>query len=101
VTLGVCAALTGATPAQRSVPDCIDVWAEARSRAYGYDHVVHLASRCDAAAVCDVATNVNPVSEHVTVLPRQAVEVLTFRGSPSREFTPRVDCRLLTERALR
>lgn len=97
MTWPVFMALMAAAPAQRSVPQCVDVWGEARYRAYGYYHIVHVNNRCDATAVCDVATNVNPVPERVTLLAKQAVEVLTFQGSPSREFTPRVECRLLNE----
>lgn len=76
------------------MPDCIQVWGEARSRNAGYDHIVHINNRCDDSAVCDVATDVNPVPIRVTVPPNQEVEVLTFRGSPAREFIPKVDCRL-------
>lgn len=75
-------------------PDCIQVWGEARYRNMGYDHIVHINNRCPDSAVCDVATDANPVAIRVTVPPNQEVEVLTFRGSPSREFMPKVECRL-------
>lgn len=74
-------------------PACIDVWPEARYRNYGYDHIVHLLSRCEAEALCSVATDVNPDPVEVPVAAGAEIEVLTFRGSPAREFTPRVSCR--------
>jgi hypothetical protein len=72
--------------------DCVDVWGEARYRNYGYDHVVHLRSRCPTPAECAVSTNVNPERIRTVVPPGQHVEVLTFRGSPAREFIPRAEC---------
>ena len=77
-------------------PDCIDVWGEVRYGSYGYDHVVHIRNRCEAVAECDVSSNVNPTPSRVTVAPKAEAEVLTFRGSPAREFSPRADCRLLS-----
>jgi hypothetical protein len=97
VVFVIAGATVAAAPAQRGYPDCIDVWGEARYRNYGYDHIVHVENRCTAIAICDVATNVNPSPERTTVAPRQAVEVLTFRGSPSREFVPRVECSLTSD----
>jgi hypothetical protein len=43
--------------------------------------------------VCDISTNVNPTAQHVQVEPATEVEVLTFKGSPAREFTVHADCR--------
>lgn len=91
--IALCSAAAGAAPAAPG-PDCIEVWGEARYRNMGYDHIVHVNNRCSDSAVCDVATDVNPVAIRVTVPSRQEVEVLTFRGSPAREFIPRVECRL-------
>ncbi|HVU02901.1 MAG TPA: hypothetical protein VHE30_14175 [Polyangiaceae bacterium] len=87
-------AALAAPSGKTSFPECLTVWGEARYRNYGYDHIVHLDNRCDSAAVCEVSTNVNPVPERAVVPPKQAVEVLTFRGSPSRDFVPKADCRL-------
>jgi hypothetical protein len=78
---------------QRSL-GCIDAWGEARYANYGYDHIVHLRSRCHVRAVCDVATNVNPQPTRVSVPAGREVEVLTYRGSPVREFSPKVSCAL-------
>jgi hypothetical protein len=72
---------------------CVEFWPEARYRNYGYDHLVHLWNRCSVRATCDVASDVNPTPTRVELRPREAIEVLTFRGSPAREFTPKVQCR--------
>jgi len=74
---------------------CVDFWPEARFRNYAYDHLVHLLSRCDVRALCAVSSDVNPRPVDVAVLPNEHVEVLTFRGSPAREFSPRVKCRFV------
>jgi hypothetical protein len=72
---------------------CVEFQAEARFRNNGYDHIVHLRSRCDKHTYCSVATDVNPTPVNVEVPPRQQLSVLTFRGSPAREFTPKLTCR--------
>jgi hypothetical protein len=74
---------------------CVSSWGEARYRNAGYDHIVHLQNRCEKTVLCRVTTNVNPDPVEGTVAPREEREVLTFRGSPAREFVPKVDCRLL------
>lgn len=75
-----------------AAPTCIRWWAEARFRNYGYDHWVHVHSGCNVDAVCAVSTNVRREPIEVRVAPGRTVEVLTFRGSPAREFAARVDC---------
>jgi hypothetical protein len=77
------------------VKACIQSWPEARYRALGYNHIVHVQNRCDARAECAVSTNVNPQPEQVVVPGHQEVEVTTFLGSPAREFTPKVECRMV------
>jgi hypothetical protein len=74
---------------------CVASWGEARYRNAGYDHIVHIQNRCEKTVLCRVTTNVNPDPVEGTVAPREEREVLTFRGSPAREFVPKVDCRLL------
>lgn len=91
------AVIPGAASSPGPRPECLDFWAEARYRNYGYDHIVHIANRCAAPAICDVSTNVNPNVQRVMVPPKEEVEVLTFRGSPSREFIPAVECRLVLD----
>jgi hypothetical protein len=73
---------------------CVDAWGESRYRS-GYDHIVHLRNRCQKTVLCRVWTNVNPEPIEGTVAPGEEREVLTFRGSPAREFVPKVDCKLL------
>jgi hypothetical protein len=75
-------------------PRCVSFWPEVRYRNYGYDHIVHLDSRCELTVLCEVWSDVNPEPSDVTVPPRGHVEVLSFRGSPARQFTPKVTCRL-------
>lgn len=74
-------------------PTCVEVWPEVRYRNYGYDHIVHLYSRCEIDAYCKVSSDVNPNPTDVVVPKGEEVQVLTFRASPAREFTPRVECR--------
>lgn len=74
---------------------CVDFWPETRHRNYGYDHIVHLLSRCDVPAFCVVSSDVNPRGALVEIRPREYIEVVTFRGSPAREFKPEVECRFL------
>lgn len=73
---------------------CVDYRAEARYSGVGYDHLVHIANQCDKAARCDVSTSVNPDKVQVVVASKATETVLTWRGSPAREFTAAVRCRL-------
>lgn len=73
---------------------CIDYRAEARYSGVGYDHLVHISNQCDRAAACDVSTNVNPDKVQVVVASKASETVLTWRGSPAREFSAAVSCRL-------
>lgn len=85
------------TPTAETAPKaatCIEVHGSARYRNYGYDHVVVVRNGCDRKATCDVSTDVNPDPVRVELAPGAATEVLTFRGSPAREFSPRATCRL-------
>ena len=86
------AVVPGTASSHVSHPECMDLWGEARYRNYGYDHIVHVSNRCEATAMCDISTNVNPTVQRVTVLSKQQVDVLTFRGSPSRDFVPIAEC---------
>ena len=80
------------TPSQEPPPSCVHFWPEARYRNYGYDHIVHLDSRCQRTASCRVSTDVTPAPVVVAIDPGEHIEVLTYRGSPSPEFTADVDC---------
>lgn len=72
---------------------CVRYWGEARY-VIGYNHIVHLVNGCDRDAWCGVSSNLNPQVQHVTVPVGAHVQVVTFLGSPSRNFTPIVDCTL-------
>lgn len=79
-------------PVAAEPPECLKVTSEARYKGYGYEHVVMLDSQCARAQRCEVSTDVNPDKATVEVAPRSRVEVVTFRGSPARNFTPVVKC---------
>lgn len=86
-------AVGGATPvAEPSASDCVRFWPEVRYRNYGYDHVVHLHNGCPVRASCQVSSDVNPVGVWVSVPSKEDADVFTSRGSPAREFTPKVNC---------
>ena len=72
--------------------DCVEVRAEVRVGAIGYDHVVHLRNVCDHTWLCAVKSDVRPEAIQVAVPPRFEVEAVTSRGSPSRTFVPSVAC---------
>jgi hypothetical protein len=89
------AMLVGALPlfaAAQDTPECIRVTASARWAAAAYNHYVRVDNDCGSTARCQISTNVNPEPQTVTVAAGAHVEVLTNRGSPAREFTPRVSC---------
>ena len=88
--------VTAEKTADGGAPDvqCIRVWPEARMRAYGYDHVVHIQNACAKDASCSVATDVNPDAVTVKVAKTTEVETVTWLGSPAREFIPKVKCTL-------
>lgn len=94
---GGLALLSTARAADRSDTSvaCVSSWGESLYRNYGYDHIVHIQNRCQKTVLCRVTTNVNPDPVEGTVAPREERELLTFRGSPARDFVPKVDCRLL------
>ena len=71
---------------------CIKFWGEVRYGALGYNHLVHVANSCGAAADCVVSTDVNPDEQKVTVGGKSEEVVMTFMGSPARTFAPRVKC---------
>lgn len=73
-------------------PKCVVVRGEARYRGYGYDHEVEIENACDKAISCVVKTDVNPQPTTVQVAAKSSATVVTFRGSPAREFKPDVVC---------
>jgi hypothetical protein len=78
----------------QSAPSCIQSRGEARYGASAYNHVVIVANACAIPADCVVSTNVNPEPQKVSVPAKSAIEVVTFLGSPAREFTPHVSCKM-------
>jgi hypothetical protein len=95
----VLAGLTALTPlvalAQAGSLDCVRVEAVSRWGAAAFNHFVILRNECGHRARCQVATDVNPEAQLVDLDPGQTREVLTFRESPARVFTPRVHCERL------
>jgi hypothetical protein len=81
-------------PARDDPAVCVARQTEARYGALGYDHLVSLANGCTRAVECQVSTNVAPTPISRVLAPRESALVLTFRGSPARSFTARIDCRL-------
>jgi hypothetical protein len=90
-----CLAVTAsATAAPREKPsECVRAWFDARYGNAGYDHVVHLASKCGAPVTCEVSSDVAPQSVRVQVPAGASAEVVILRGSPARQFTPHAECR--------
>jgi hypothetical protein len=72
---------------------CVDVSGEARFASIGYDHIVTLKSDCKKAVKCQVRTNVTSEPVGVDLAPAAEETVVTWRGSPAREFTPDVTCK--------
>jgi hypothetical protein len=78
----------------QGLPECIRVEAIVRWGAGAYNHFVRIENGCERSARCQVATDVNPEPQTVELAPGQSVELITFRGSPASQFTPRVSCTL-------
>jgi hypothetical protein len=80
--------------APQDVRECADVTVNARYEAYGYTHVVSLNNRCSFAVECEVWTDVDPDFHSVLRAdPGGTDEVVTRRGSPSREVSAQKICR--------
>jgi len=73
-------------------PECLTWRTEARYRNYGYDHLVHIHNGCDVRAACSITTSASPDVIRVSIGAGADVTVVTFVGSPSREFTADVQC---------
>jgi hypothetical protein len=81
-----------ADPPPSAALDCVEVWGEAYY-ILGYDHRVHLTNNCKKPVTCSVKTDVNPKSTQVDLAPGEKKTVITWRGSPSSDFKPDVNCR--------
>jgi hypothetical protein len=82
----------GAAAATKKPGDCVDVSTEARFAGVGYDHLVTLKSDCKKPMQCVIRTNVNSEPASVALPAKGEQTVVTWRGSPSRVFTPDVTC---------
>lgn len=82
-----------AKDAKKRPAGCVDVSSEARFASIGYDHLVTLKSACKKAVKCQVRTNVTSEPVGVDLAPAAEETVVTWRGSPAREFTPDVTCK--------
>jgi hypothetical protein len=91
VTLAVAGASASAS-AEGTQASCIKFWGETRYGALAYNHIVHIANSCAATADCSVSTDVNPEAQQIAIEGNSSVEVMTFMGSPSRTFKPKVTC---------
>ena len=72
---------------------CVTWKSEARFVGFAFNHLVHLKNGCDHPVSCTVKTDVNPKAETVTLSKGDKKSHLTFRGSPTRKFKAKVDCR--------
>lgn len=71
-----------------SANECAKVQASARYVGYGYTHVVTLKNTCAQSVECALWTDVDPEPRTtVRADAGQTAEVVTRRGSPSREVT--------------
>jgi len=94
--VGLCSSALAEPPAAARAPKpCVDVRAEASFASVGYDHLVHLTNGCKKPMACTVKTDVNPDAAQVELEPAEAKTVVTWRGSPAREFKPDVTCKPL------
>jgi hypothetical protein len=60
---------------------------------YGYDHVVTLRAACKKPQRCTVKTDAAPNPVVVDLAASETKSIVTFKGSPSREFRADVSCR--------
>jgi hypothetical protein len=72
---------------------CVEVRPEARFSGYGYDHIVEIENNCDKVMSCVIKTDVNPEPTRISVAVKEKKSVVTFRGSPAREFRADVQCK--------
>ena len=78
--------------AQAATPSCVRLEAMPRWGAGAYDHWLRVTNGCERRVRCEVSTDVNPEPVRVELAPEASQELLTFRGSPARTFTPRAVC---------
>jgi hypothetical protein len=81
-----------AASAVQTANDCAQVQASARYVGYGYTHVVTLKNTCNKAVECALWTDVDPERTTLQADAGQTAELVTRRGSPSREVTAYKSC---------
>jgi len=80
-------------PASVKAVACVRWTKEARLVGVAFNHLVHLHNQCKHAVRCEVTTNTNPQPSRAELLPDAKKTVLTFRGSPARDFKVKVICK--------
>jgi hypothetical protein len=84
-----------ASPAAAERPEvCIKWWPEVVAAMPGYNHIVVIQNLCEQHASCSVSTDVAPDPIPASLGGKQRTELVTFRGSPSRVFKAKVDCKM-------
>jgi hypothetical protein len=78
---------------KKGTPACVRFWGQTVAAYPGYNHVVGIENSCDKPVDCVVSTNVAPDPIHATVAAKDKTELITFRGSPTYQFTPKVECK--------
>ena len=73
--------------------ECVAVSTEARYSSYGYDHIVTLRSACPTPQRCEVKTDAAPNPVSVELGATDTKSLVTFKGSPAREFKADVKCK--------
>jgi hypothetical protein len=91
---GVTATEARDAPASPPPSSCVTFQGRVRY-SLGYDHLVDVQNGCTQAVTCAVTTNVNPEPINVSLEPTASTTVVTFIGSPAREFDPRVVCQYI------
>lgn len=75
-------------PVVQNANDCAKAQASARYVGYGFTHVITLKNGCARAVECSVWTDIDPEPRTtVRARPGESAEVVTRRGSPSREVS--------------
>jgi hypothetical protein len=82
---------------RRGPEACVKWMKSVTFRNYGYDHWVHLVSRCNHRVRCSLRTDVNPGPIVVDLEPKEERSVLTFLGSPASVFEAQVSCERVTQ----
>ncbi|MDB4976910.1 MAG: hypothetical protein JWN48_5251 [Myxococcaceae bacterium] len=81
------------SPVVQNPNDCAVAKASARYVGYGYTHVISAVNGCSRAVECTLWTDVDPEPRTTVNLgPGDTTEVVTRRGSPSREVTAFKQC---------